>query len=249
MPGTRRPLNHTSLAALPAIALDLETTGLDVANDRIVQIGGVVMRGPIVLSAPRINTRVDPGLPMPPASTRIHGITDADVADAPRFPELLESLVDALAGRVVIGQNIRFDLAVLRHEAARTGAPWRDPPVLDVAHLASALDRSLVDLSLESLAISRCVLVPRVAGQGRALGRLVRSCTPCVESSANHRSRRIVTSFRHSLYNAFNHLLRSWQAQEEQHCPVMEPALRDPMRYASSDPRRSYPIGTSGTHT
>ena len=152
MPGTRRPLNHTSLAALPAIALDLETTGLDVANDRIVQIGGVVMRGPIVLSAPRINTRVDPGLPMPPASTRIHGITDADVADAPSFPELLESLVDALAGRVVIGQNIRFDLAVLRHEAARTGAPWRDPPVLDVAHLASALDRSLVDLSLESLA-------------------------------------------------------------------------------------------------
>ena len=152
MPGARRPPSHTALAALPAIALDLETTGLDVANDRIVQIGAVALRGPVVLSTPRMDARVDPGIPIPAASTRIHGITDAGVAGTPRFPELLESLVETLAGRVVIGQNIRFDLAVLRHEAARAGVPWRDPPVLDVAHLAGALDRGLVDLGLESLA-------------------------------------------------------------------------------------------------
>ena len=60
--------------------------------------------------------------------------------------------METLAGRVVIGQNIRFDLAVLRHEAARAGVPWRDSPVLDVAHLTGALDRGLVDLGLESLA-------------------------------------------------------------------------------------------------
>ena len=48
MPGTHRPPSHTALAALPAIALDLETTGLDVANDRIVQIGAVSMRGPVI---------------------------------------------------------------------------------------------------------------------------------------------------------------------------------------------------------
>ena len=41
---------------------------------------------------------------------------------------------------------------MLRHEAARAGVPWRDPPALDVAHLAGALDRGLVDLGLESLA-------------------------------------------------------------------------------------------------
>ena len=136
MPGTRRPPSHTALAALPAIALDLETTGLDVANDRIVQIGAVAMRGPEVLDEPRIDTRVDPGVPIPAASTRIHRITDSGVAGAPRLPELLGSLVETLTGRVVIGQNIRFDLAVLRHEAARAGVPWRDPPVLDVSHLA-----------------------------------------------------------------------------------------------------------------
>ena len=152
MPAVRHPPRHTALAALPAIALDLETTGLDVANDRIVQIGAVGMRGPTVLGEPRIDTLVDPGIPIPAASARIHRITDSDAAGSPRLPELLESLVEMFAGRVVVGQNVRFDLAVLRHEAARAGVPWRDPPVLDVSHLAGALDRSLVDLSLDSLA-------------------------------------------------------------------------------------------------
>ena len=152
MPVVRRLPRHTALAALPAIALDLETTGLDVANDRIVQIGAVAMRGPMVLGEPRIDTRVDPGVPIPAASTRIHRISDPDVAGSPRLPELFQQLGEALAGRVVVGQNVRFDLAVLRHEAARAGVPWRDPPVLDVTHLAGALDRGLVDLSLDSLA-------------------------------------------------------------------------------------------------
>ena len=110
------------------------------------------MRGPVVLDAPRIDTRVDPGVPIPDASTRIHGITDPEVARAPKLAELLDSLAEMLVGHVVIGQNIRFDLAVLHHEAARAGVSWLDPPALDVGHLAGALDRGLVDLGLESLA-------------------------------------------------------------------------------------------------
>ena len=152
MPGTHRPPSHTALAALPAVALDLETTGLDVANDRIVQIGAVTMLGPVVRDAPRMDTYVDPGVPVPPGSTRIHGLTDATVAGAPRLQDVIEPLRDAIRGRVVVGQRIRFDLAVLRFEAARAGVPWRDPPALDVSHLAGALDRALVDLGLESLA-------------------------------------------------------------------------------------------------
>ena len=152
MPGTGRPPSHTALAALPVVALDLETTGLDVANDRIVQIGAVSMRGPVVLDEPRLDTRVDPGVPISAASTRIHGITDPEVAGAPKLAELIDPLAEMLAGRVVVGQNIRFDLAVLRHETARAGLSWHDPPALDVAHLAGALDRGLVDLGLESLA-------------------------------------------------------------------------------------------------
>ena len=62
------------------------------ANDRIVQIGAVGMRGPTVLGEPRIDTLVDPGTPIPAASTRIHRITGSDVAGSPRLPERLESL-------------------------------------------------------------------------------------------------------------------------------------------------------------
>ena len=152
MPGTRPPPSHTALAALPAVALDLETTGLDAARDRVVQIGAVAMHGPAVRSEPRLDTHVDPGVPIPVLATRIHGLTGAAVAGAPRLGELFDSLLEVLEGRVAVGQNIRFDLAVLRHEAARAGVPWRDPPALDVAHLAGALDRGLVDLGLESLA-------------------------------------------------------------------------------------------------
>ena len=154
-PSIPRPLrtpSHTALAALPVLALDLETTGLDVANDRIVQIGAVAMHGRALRSAPRIDTHVDPGVAIPAGSTRIHGLTDARVAGAPRFAELVEPLREALGRRVVVGQHIRFDLAVLRHEAARAGAPWSDPPALDVTHLAGALDRGLVGLGLEALA-------------------------------------------------------------------------------------------------
>ena len=150
--GAHRPPSHTALAALPAVALDLETTGLDVKNDRIVQVGAVAMHGPATQGAPRIDTHVDPGVPIPALATRIHGLTDSTVAGAPRLAELFDPLFELLEGRVVVGQNIRFDLAVLRHEAARAGVPWHDPRVLDVAHLAGALDRGLVDLGLDSLA-------------------------------------------------------------------------------------------------
>ena len=166
--GHRLP-SHTALAALPAVALDLETTGLDVANDRIVQIGAVAMHGPVVRSEPRIDAYVNPGVPIPSKSARIHGLTDARVAEAPRFADLIEPLREALAGRVVIGQHVRFDLAVLRHEAARAGVPWPEPPALDVAHLAGALDRGLVDLGLESLA-NRFGVALDVEARHHALG-------------------------------------------------------------------------------
>ena len=106
MPAVHHPPRHTALAALPAVVLDLETTGLDVANDRIVQIGAVAMRGSIILDEPRIDTLVDSGIPIPAASARVHRITDSDVAGSPLLPELLRQLGEALAGRVVVGQNV-----------------------------------------------------------------------------------------------------------------------------------------------
>ena len=51
MPGKLRPANHTALAALPVVVLDLETTGLNVASDRVIQIGAVAMLGAQLVKA------------------------------------------------------------------------------------------------------------------------------------------------------------------------------------------------------
>lgn len=161
------PPAHTPLAALPAVSLDFETTGLDVRRDRIVQIGAVALKGAEILETPRIDQTIDPGMPIPPAVTKIHGISDAAVAGKPGLAEFFETLSGVLAGRVVVGHHIAFDLAVLRHEAARLNLPWRDPPSLDLALLMGALDPHIPDLGLETVASHLGV---EVVGRHSAIG-------------------------------------------------------------------------------
>lgn len=151
MPGRNPIPTHTPVAALPAIVLDLEATGLDVRNDRVVQAAAIPMLGSQVQEAPRLDQLVNPGIPIPDASLRIHGISDADVVGAPLFPEIAAMLRDILSGRVVIGHHIGFDLALLRNEAARAGIDWVEPPSLDIAMLLGAIAPSLPDLGLETV--------------------------------------------------------------------------------------------------
>ncbi|KPK03587.1 MAG: hypothetical protein AMJ64_15330 [Betaproteobacteria bacterium SG8_39] len=152
MPNGLPPPSHTALAALPVVVLDLETTGLDVRRDRVVQIGAIAMLGQRILEEPRIEQLVNPGIPMPAVAERIHGIGDAALAGVPDFAVVYPTLHAMLAGRVVVGHNVAFDLAVLRHEAARAGLAWHDPPALDVAMLVGALQPALPDLGLETIA-------------------------------------------------------------------------------------------------
>ena len=85
-------LGPTPLLAVEAVALDLETTGLDPRTARIVQIGAVVVRRGAVAEGERFSLLVDPGAPIPAAATAIHGISDAHVADAAKTAEALAAL-------------------------------------------------------------------------------------------------------------------------------------------------------------
>ena len=152
MPHPDTPANYTPLAALPVAVLDLETTGLDVTRDRIVQIGVVCMQGATILDAPRLERLVDPGMPIPAESTWIHGIDDGRVRGAGTFVDHVGALREIIDGRVVAGHHSGFDLAVLRHEAARAGIDWIEPPSIDLAALAGALEPTLPDLNLEIIA-------------------------------------------------------------------------------------------------
>ena len=170
MSDARRPLRidaATPLVALDMVVLDTETTGLDVRADRIVQIGAVRMRGATLRDDETRDLKVDPGVPITPASTRIHGIGDADVAGAPATPLAMARLADFIGDAVVVGHNIHFDLAILRHEADRHGVDWREPRALDTALIAAALEPGRVDNSIEALALSHGV---EISGRHTALG-------------------------------------------------------------------------------
>jgi DNA polymerase-3 subunit epsilon len=104
----------------PMVIFDLETTGLAIGEDRMVEIAyRKIMPGGEVTS---VSKRINPGMLIPPDAMAIHGITDADVADAPSFAQLCYELWSVFDGSDVGGFNITgFDLPFLRAEFARVG--------------------------------------------------------------------------------------------------------------------------------
>jgi DNA polymerase-3 subunit epsilon len=131
---------HTPLARLPAIAIDTETTGLEPRHDRVVSIAAVRLDGLEIEAEPALDILVDPGVPIPAHATHVHGIAARHVAGAPPPAEALVRLRRLIAGTIVIGHMIGFDLAILAAEARRHRIPWRMPVHLDTARLAAALN-------------------------------------------------------------------------------------------------------------
>lgn len=104
----------------PLIIFDLETTGLAVGEDKIVEIAyeKILPGGEIVSYCQRIN----PGRPIAPEASRINGIYDKDVAESPSFAKLSYELWSMFEGADVGGFNITgFDLPFLKGEFALVG--------------------------------------------------------------------------------------------------------------------------------
>lgn len=102
------------------LTFDLEATGPEPTKDRIVQIGVVVLHPDGTRK--RWDSLVNPGIPIPPEVTEIHGITDAMVAGAPPFSAIASQVHRGLAGKDLAGYNLRrFDLIMLDEELRRCG--------------------------------------------------------------------------------------------------------------------------------
>lgn len=104
----------------PIIFFDLETTGVDTAKDRIVEISMVKVG---VDGTKQVKTRrINPEMPIPAEATAVHGITDDDVRDEPTFRQIAKSLAQFIEGCDFGGFNSnRFDLPVLVEEFMRAG--------------------------------------------------------------------------------------------------------------------------------
>jgi DNA polymerase-3 subunit epsilon/CBS domain-containing protein len=95
---------------------------------------------------------VNPGEPIPPATTAIHHIDDAAVASAPGFAAAWPEIAAVFSGAIVIGHTLGFDLAVLKRECERAGLPWIAPHTLDTRLLAEVAEPNLGGYTLEHLA-------------------------------------------------------------------------------------------------
>ena len=105
----------------PIIFFDLETTGTNITNDRIVEIT-VLKVEPGDTDPKPYTRRVNPGIHIPEEATAVHHITDSDVADAPKFAEIASGIAKYFEGCDIAGFNsTRFDVPMLDEEFQRAG--------------------------------------------------------------------------------------------------------------------------------
>lgn len=107
----------------PLAFFDLETTGTNISNDRIVEISivKVGLDNETIIKT----TKINPTIPIPIESSLIHGIYDEDVADKPTFKSIAHSLAQFLEGCDFGGFNlIKFDVPVLAEEFIRAGVEF-----------------------------------------------------------------------------------------------------------------------------
>ncbi len=158
---------HPPLDALIAdgfVALDTETTGMDARTDRVVALGAVRW-GPGG-EVDRFETLVDPGRPVPAASTAVHGIDDAAVRGAPSLDAALPAFRAFVGHSVPVAHMGAFDLAFLQRPLARARLPALER-MIDTAVLAARLLPPLPELSLD--AVCAYLGLP-VIGRHTALG-------------------------------------------------------------------------------
>ena len=104
----------------PLCVFDLETTGVQVAKDRIVEIS--ILKVNPDASRESKTWLVNPEMPIPPDSSAIHGITDEKVKDAPTFRDIASKVLDMISGSDLGGFNSnRFDVPLLAEELLRAG--------------------------------------------------------------------------------------------------------------------------------
>ena len=126
----------------PIVFFDLETTGLDTANDRIVELCYVKVE-------PNGNEesksmRLNPERHISEAATKVHGISDEDVKDCPTFRDVAPALAETLKGCDLAGFNSnRFDIPILAEEFLRVGVEvdFNDRRFVDVQNIYHKMER------------------------------------------------------------------------------------------------------------
>jgi DNA polymerase-3 subunit epsilon len=120
-------------------SLDFETTGLDYRRDDIVSFGVVPVRAGRVVLREAVHQLVAPGVPVSPASVRIHQLLPGELASAPGLSVARGTLADALAGRFVLAWFAELEIAFLARTFGNPRRSWRRRTI-DVRRLSLAVE-------------------------------------------------------------------------------------------------------------
>lgn len=116
--------------------LDVETTGVDMARDRVIEVAVLIARGPEVVA--RYSSLVDPGRSVPRDTTLLTGIDDELLAGAPQIATVIGEVAAFVGARDIVAHHASFDQTFITDAAARAGVPfpntWLDS--LELARIA-----------------------------------------------------------------------------------------------------------------
>jgi DNA polymerase III subunit epsilon len=130
----------------PLAFFDLETTGITITTDRILEIAIIKMMPDG--TEKKLVKRLNPGIPIPKVSSDIHGILDADVANEPSFKDVANEIKMFLDNCDLAGYNSnRFDIPLLTEEFLRVGIDinLHDRKMVDVAQIFMKMEKRTLE--------------------------------------------------------------------------------------------------------
>ena len=181
-----RELCDKALSELCFVAFDTETTGLSVEKDMIVQLGAVRVLNGRIVPGETMDVYVNPGRPIPSASSRIHRVTDADVAGAADIGKVGRDFFDFARDAVLVAHNAPFDIGLLRASQSRMGVEWAHP-VLDTVLLSAVVFGTTEDHSLDALCERLSITLPpqdrhTALGDAKATAEILVKLLPLLEA-------------------------------------------------------------------
>jgi DNA polymerase III subunit epsilon len=175
------------LRDLSFVVFDTETTGLNPQVDEICQIAAIrVVNGKLV-RAERFDMLVNPGRTIPAASSAVHHITDAMVADAPGVAEAVRRFHTFADGAVLVAHNAPFDMSFLRRREREIGRRF-DQPILDTVLCSAILYGQSAEHTLDAVCDRLGIAIPEAErhtaiGDAIGTGEAFRKMIPMLEAA------------------------------------------------------------------
>ncbi|MDO6481899.1 3'-5' exonuclease [Shimia thalassica] len=154
-----KEFEHRAVMGLNFVVFDTETTGLLPHKDEVVQLGAVRVVNGRIIPGESIDQLVNPGMKIPPASTKVHHVTDAMVADAPDAHVVSKQFHVFARDSVIVAHNAPFDMAFLRRYGKENGLSW-DHPIIDTVLLSAVLFGASETHTLDALCERLGVTIP-----------------------------------------------------------------------------------------